>query len=182
MKSENELLTEAILFANKQATLVPSGLRQPLLTGVTTVKVDPHMAQEYLDTMDIIITNLSKYLNDISAEGGYDNTEDSAMRLFQYIFDRTVESFYLELTGQGADSVNFELLEVGGYYELNLPDGIQLGIKKIVGNVVDLSKEVYRLMQGEDYQSLSFTHWIRVYMFTAFSVAMHYVQEIDFEG
>ena len=65
MKSENELLTEAILFANKQATLVPSGLRQPLLTGVTTIKVDPHMAQEYLDTMDIIITNLSKYLNDI---------------------------------------------------------------------------------------------------------------------
>ena len=158
MKSENELLTEAILFANKQATLVPSGLRQPLLTGVTTIKVDPHMAQEYLDTMDIIITNLSKYLNDIRAEGGYDNTEDSAMRLFQYIFDRTVESFYLELTG------------------------IQLGIKKIVGNVVDLSTEVYRLMQGEDYQSLSFTHWIRVFMFTAFSVAMHYVQEIDFEG
>ena len=65
-------MTEAILFANKQATLVPSGLRQPLLTGVTTVKVDPHMAQEYLDTMDIIITNLSKYLNDIRAEGGAD--------------------------------------------------------------------------------------------------------------
>ena len=179
MKTEDELLTEAVHFANKQAMLIPNmfSLNRPLLIGVSAAKIDPDIAQKYVDTMNIIITNLSDSLDKINTDGGYDNTVDGAMRLFQYFFDRGVESFYLELLGIGADKVVFDLLEVGDYYELDLPDKIQLEINEIVGNVVALSNEVYELMQGGDYQNVSFKQWARIYMFTALSIAMQYVQE-----
>ena len=178
MKTEDELLTEAVLFANKQAMLIPNEYSdRPLLIGVKATKVDPDIAQKYVDTMNIIITNLSDSLDKINTDGGYDNTVEGAKRLFLYFFDRGVESFYLELRGPGADKVVFDLLEVGDYYELDLPDKIQLEINKIVGNVVALSIDVYEFMQGGDYQNVSFKQWAKIYMFTALSIAMQYVLE-----
>jgi hypothetical protein len=183
MKSEDELLKDAVLYANQRAMLTPDGFKRPLLTGATTINVNLIKAQKYVDTMDIIISNLSDSLDKINTDGGYDNTVDGAMRLFHYFFDRGVESFYLEvITGKSADKVVFDLLEVGGYYELDLPDKIQLDINKIVGNVVIISTELYDFMQSDDYKNLSFKRWIRIYMLAAISLALHYAQEIDFEN
>ena len=179
MKTDQELARDIIQFAIEHAQIIPEGLSRPILTGekVNTVNADP--LHRYLTFLNVNTFRLAQILNVALANGDYDDTEDDAVKIFQYIFDRTVEVNYLAMNGEPYENICLDVDEIGCYYELSLPDHIQLQINRIVPNIVLLAGEIYRFMQGNEYVGLSFARWINLYMSAAVSIAMQYILEIE---
>ena len=177
MRTDEELMQDLMNYMNNLATLSPTNQGRCILTGHQVNVIGETMAREYVGTLGIILPQLAQQIENAFKHGVYQENQTEATKGFQYVFDRTLESFYLTYTEQNTDSVSYDLNEVGDYYELSLPTDFQMMVNLIVPKIVGIAGELYTYMKDNQYMELPVSKWMHFYMLASSSLAMKYVME-----
>lgn len=170
-----EIAEDIVKYAVAKAHFSLDNIETGFLTGQNVNTLPKEVLQDYLNTVQSMIIpyiqNLTYDLDDILAK-------DDCVMMFQYIFDRSFEICYKLIIGQKAYTV-FEADETGDYYELDVPEYIQLKVQNIVSKVIHVSISSYNYMEDNGYISDDYDSWLLPFLFGASSIAMSYALEMD---
>ena len=170
-----EITKDIVKYAVAKAHFSLDNIETGFLTGQYVNTLPKDVLQDYLNTVQSMIIpyiqNLTYDLDDILAK-------DDCVMMFQYIFDRSFEISYKLIIGQKAYTV-FEADETGDYYELDVPEHIQLKVQNIVPKVIHVSISSYNYMEDNGYISDDYDFWLLPFLFGASSIAMSYALEMD---
>lgn len=170
-----EIAEDIVKYAVAKAHFSLDNIETGFLTGQYVNTLPKDVLQDYLNTVQSMIIpyiqNLTYDLDDIL-------TKDDCVMMFQYIFDRSFEMCYKLIIGQKAYTV-FEADETGDYYELDVPEYIQLKVQNIVSKVIHVSISSYNYMEDNGYISDDYDSWLLPFLFGASSIAMSYALEMD---
>lgn len=152
-----------------------------LLTGKRVNEVDAEDLKEFSRTINYLVLNISKQVEEIYSNGKNAISKSDASPLFQYVFDKTFESFYLTITGGDTSKIVFDISDAinNEYYEISVPDNLQLKINKVVPRIVLLARNTYQFMQDNGHMGQPVSKWLYIYLNFAASLAMHFVIEMD---
>jgi len=134
----------------------------------------------YLRTINAILKNISLQVENAHAYGEYEDNRINATKLFQYVFDRTSEAFYNTIIGKNIEILfNVEEALNGDYYELSIPDYLQIEINKVVPQIVLTAGNTYLFMQMKGYNNLPISQWLYIYLYSASDLAQQFLLEQD---
>ena len=170
-----EIAEDIVKYAVAKAHFSLDNIETGFLTGQYANTLPKDVLQDYLNTVQSMIIpyiqNLTYDLDDILAK-------DDCVMMFQYIFDRSFEISYKLIIGQKAYTV-FDADETGDYYELDVPEYIQLKVQNMVPKVVLVSISSYKYMEDKGYINDDYASWLFPFLFGASSIAMSYALEMD---
>ena len=150
------------------------------LTGNRINQIEKSKVEEYLQTMDFIIREMAKQVENAYTHDAYEDTRYHATELFMYVFDKTLETFYYTLIGKEPKTIfNVEEALDGEYYEISVPEELQLLVNKVVPRIVGIGDKTYRFMQNNGYLELSLSEWLDLYLFSALFLAQQFLLEQD---
>jgi hypothetical protein len=132
--------------------------------------------------MDFLISEMAKQVENAYIHDAYEDTQVHASQLFMYMFDKTLETFYFTLIGEEPE-IYFNVEETldGKYYEISIPESLQLELNKFVPRIVGIGGDVYQFMQNNGYLELSLSKWLYFYLCAASSLAQQFLLEQDLE-
>lgn len=182
MKTEIEMMQDVIMYVNNLARGRSDNHDCAILTGNRVNKIEKSKAQEYLRTMDFLISEMAKQVENAYIHDAYEDTQVHASQLFMYMFDKTLETFYFTLIGEEPE-IYFNVEEAidGKYYEISIPESLQLELNKFVPRIVGIGGDVYQFMQNNGYLELSLSKWLYFYLCAASSLAQQFLLEQDLE-
>ena len=177
----NKNLQDIMTYVNNLAYGLTEDKECFLLTGKRVNEVDAGDLKEFSRTINYIVSKISKQVEEIYNKGTIEISKSDTSPMFQYVFDKTFESFYLTITGGDISKVIFDISDAinNEYYEISVPDNLQLKINKVVPRIVLLARNTYQFMRENGYMEQPISKWLYIYLNFAASLAMHFVIEMD---
>ena len=177
MKTDQELLIDVINHMNNLALFAPDNADQYVLTGAQIEKLSDSQIAKYEEGVVWLLTELAHQTENASLQGEFESNDMVAIKIFQYIFDRSIEALYYIIKGEDTSNIVFDLNEVGDYYELSLPSDLQLTINNVVPRIVGLASNLYQFMEDEGYMKLPIAKWMYFFMYASSFLAMNFLLE-----
>ena len=177
----NKELQGIMTYVNNLAYGLTENKECQLLTGKRINEVDAKELKEFSRIINYLVLNISKRVEEMYVNGKNAISKSDASPMFQYVFDKTIESFYLTITGGDTSKLVFDIGDVinNEYYEISVPDNLQQKINKVVPRIVLLARNTYQFMQDNDYMGQPISKWLYIYLNFAESLAMQFVIEMD---
>ena len=177
MKTDQELLIDVINHMNNLALFAPDNADQYVLTGAQIEKLSDSQIAKYEEGVVWLLTELAHQTENASLQGEFESNDMVAIKIFQYIFDRSIEALYYIIKGEDTSNIVFDLNEVGDYYELSLPSDLQLTINNVVPRIVGLASNLYQFMEDEGYMKLPIAKWMYFFMYASSFLAKNFLLE-----
>ena len=181
MKTDEELLLNVINHMNSLAMFAPANADQYILTGAQLEKLSKTQIARYEESVIWLLPDLAHLVENASQPGDFEEDAKIATTIFQYIFDRSIETLYYVIKGKDTSNIVFDLNEVGDYYELSLPSDLQLTINNVVPRIVGIASNLYQFMEEEGYMKLPLAKWMYFFMYASSFLAMNFLLEQDLE-
>lgn len=139
-------------------------------------------AQEYLRIMGYIISEMVRQVQNAYSQDAYEDTIYHARKLFRYIFDKTLETFYSTLIEEEPEVLlNIEEALDDEYYEISITERLQLKVIEVVPNIIGIGGETYQFLKDNGYLELPLSKWLYFYLCAASSLAQQFLLEQDLE-
>jgi len=181
MKTDEEILLDVITHMNNLAMFAPANADQYVLTGEQIEKLSDSQIAKYEEGVVWLLTELAHQTENACLQGDLEDNAMTATTIFQYIFDRSIETLYYIIKGEDTSNIVFDLNEVGDYYELSLPIDLQVTINQVVPRIVGLASKLYQFMEEGEYMKLPLAKWMYFYMYASSFLAMNFLLEQDLE-
>ena len=180
MRTKEEMMQEVLIYATNLAKGKIENQEFVILTGNRLNQIDKSTAQENLRTMDFLISEMAKQVENAYVHEAYEDSQRHASELFMYVFDKTLETFYYTLICDKPE-IYFNVEEAldDEYYEISVPESLQLELNKFVPRIVGIGGDVYQFMQNNGYLELSLSKWLYFYLCAASSLAQQFLLEQD---
>lgn len=179
MKTDEELLLNVINHMNSLAMFAPTNADQYVLTGAQIEKLSDSQIAKYEEGVAWLLTELAHQTENASLQGEFEGNDMVSLKIFQYIFDRSIEALYYIIKGEDTSNIVFDLNEVGDYYELSLPLNLQVTINNVVPRIVGIASNIYQFMKDEGYMKLPLAKWMYFFMYASSFLAMNFLLEQD---
>lgn len=85
------------------------------------------------------------------------------------------------IVGKEEIDTTFDVREAWGYYELDIPEYLQVKITHIVGRLGVIFSSVYDYMKGKGYLSEPIAEWLPALLFSASALASRFMLEVDLD-
>ena len=170
-----EIAEDIVKYVVAKAHFSMDNIESGFLTGQHVNTLPNDVLQDYLNTVQSMII---PYIQNLTYDLDDKLAKNDCIMMFQYIFDRSFEISYKLVIGQKAYTV-FEADETGDYYELDVPEYIQLKVQNIVHKVILVSISSYKYMEDNGYINDDYESWLFPFLFGASSIAMSYALEMD---
>ena len=121
MKTDEEILLNVINHMNNLALFATDNADQYVLTGAQIEKLSDSQIAKYEEGVVWLLTQLAHQTENASLQGEFESNDMVSLKIFQYIFDRSIEALYYVIKGEDPSNIVFDLNEVGDYYELSIP-------------------------------------------------------------
>lgn len=175
---DKKIIQEIVSFANCLATGQISNKSCSFLSGVPKNSFEGYYWENY-DESFVYMWSSNMELE--IAIGSYEDTRINAIKMFQYVFDKSFEIFYNELTNGECDE-NADVEEaLNMKYSLCIPYDMSAKVNTIVPCIVMIAEEIYQFMKEKGYQNLPTTEWLHYYFCAAASLAKEFILEQDFD-
>ena len=180
MKTKEELMQEVLLYVTNLAKGKTENQDFAILTGNRLNQIETSKLQEYLRTMDFLIGQMAKQVENAYIHDAYEDTKSHAQELFMYSFDKTLETFYYTLLDEKPETyLNVAEALDGEYYEISVPEKLQLKVTEVVPCIVGIGGEIYEFLQNNGYKELPLSKWLYFYLCAASSMAQQFLLEQD---
>lgn len=179
MKTDEELLLNVINHMNSLAMFAPTNADQYVLTGAQIEKLSDSQIAKYEEGVVWLLTQLAHQTENASLQGEFEGNDMVSLKIFQYIFDRSIEALYYVIKGEDPSNIVFDLNEVGDYYELSIPIDLQMTINNVVPRIVGIASNLYQFMEEEEYMKLPLAKWMYFFMYASSFLAMNFLLEKD---
>lgn len=174
MKNQ-DIAEDIVRYVVTKASITLDNLESGFLTGKLINSLSKDVLQDYLNTIQsMIIPYVQNYTDILDGE----LTRDDCVRMFQYIFDRSFEISYKLIQGKKIYT-EFDPDETQDYYELDVPEYIQLKVNHVIPKTVLTFKSSYDYMKTKDYIDEDYLSWLYPLLFGAASIAMSFALEMD---
>lgn len=177
MKTDEELLLNVINHMNSLAMFAPTNADQYVLTGAQIKKLSKSQIARYEESVIWLLPNLAHLVENASQPGDLEEDDKIATTIFQYIFDRSIETLYYVIKGEDTSGIVFDLGELGDYYELSLPTNLQETVERVVPRIIGLASKLYQFMKDEGYMKLPLAKWMYFFMYASSFLAMNFLLE-----
>ena len=179
MKTEEEMMQDLISYVENLAYGHSKNKECTILTGVQKNTFEGHHINNFQDILDYgwalniaIELELERDTKDLS--------KSDAVKLFQYVFDKSIEIFYLEEID--ARTIDLDLIieeALDGYYELSIPEDLYIKVNSVVPKVVLLAGIVHDYMDKKGYLNLPTEDLLYPYFCVASYLAQQFLLEQD---
>lgn len=147
------------------------------LTGQYVNSLPLEEMRETMNTMQLMIV---PYIQAIIEDADNCPSADVCVRMFQYIFDRSFEICYNLFVGKEPETI-FNPDETGDYYELKVPEYIQLKINNVVPKVVMVFMSSFNYIEKKGYINEDYLLWLFPLLVGASGIALRFAMEMDFD-
>ena len=170
-----EIAEDIIKYVVSKATISLDNRATGFLTGKQINSLSKEVIEDYLEKVHLMSI---PYILNHTYEREEKLTSDDSVRMFQYIFDRSFEISYQLIMGQKAYP-KFDSLETNDYYELDVPEYIQLKVNRIVPKTVLTHDSSYKYIEAKGYLNDDNQKWISPLLFGASCIALSFALEMD---
>ncbi len=172
----NKEITEDIIkYVISKAETSLDNLECGFLTGQFVNSLPIKNMKECLNIMHSMTFDYAKVVSNI-VEGVL--ADSDCVFMFQYIFDRSFEISYKLIIGKEPDT-EFRPAETGGYYELDVPQYIQLKVNKIIPKICLIFKSSYEYINDKGYINGDCLSWLFPLLSGACGIAFKFAMEMD---
>lgn len=175
--NKQEIITDIVEYTMNCGSFSVENLSRFILQGNVVNAVSKEQALIYIQQMYLIAAGLSEQID--ATEEGIESY--NCHRLFQYFFDRSAEVMYKMIVGKEEIDTTFDVREAWGYYELDIPEYLQVKITHIVGRLGVIFSSVYDYMKGKGYLSEPIAEWLPALLFSASALASRFMLEVDLD-
>lgn len=172
-----EIAIDIVKYVVDKANVSLENAETGFLTGQHINSLPKEDVEYYLETVQsMLIPYIKNHTYGIDEK----LTSDDCVRMFQYIFDRSFEISYKVITREKAYTV-FDATETGDYYELDVPEYIQLKVNQIVPKTVLTFVKTYNYICEKGYNSEDYMKWLHPLLFGASCIALSFAMQIDLD-
>lgn len=170
-----DIAKDIVTYVISKASISNDNIKLGFLTGQYINSLPLEEMREAMNTMQSMIVPYVQAITD-----NLDNcpSDHVCVRMFQYIFDRSFEICYNLFVGKKPETI-FNPAETGDYYELDVPEYIQLKINKVVPKVVMVFKSSYNYIEEKGYINEDCLAWIFPLLVGACGIALRFAMEMD---
>lgn len=173
--TQKELLQELSQFVMK-AYVGPQNTETGFLTHHHVNSLTKEQATDFLQETEAITRQMVEQMEQ-SFDGNVPTDYECGV-VFQYVFDKTTEAAFKQLTGKDIDT-QYYVPEAFEYYEPDLPEYIQLKLTNIVGRLAIISSEVLHYIDEKELKTDDLGLWMPPYLMISAILAINFAQEID---
>lgn len=176
---KQDVIKDVITYAVKKSVFSAENADCFILRGTIINEVSKEQTLFYCQRTQEIIFALAEQIKNIPTEGVLPVSECGV--IFQYIFDRCVEIAYKQITDSDEINTNFNTTEAFNYYELDIPEYLQLKVTNIVPRLANIFGSIYHYMSRKDYLSQDVATWMSAIMMSAATLAFKFAMEMDLD-
>lgn len=176
---KQDVIKDVITYAVKKSVFSAENADCFILRGTIINEVSKEQTLFYCQRTQEIIFALAEQIKNIPTEGVLPVSECGV--IFQYIFDRCVEIAYKLITDSDEINTNFNITEAFNYYELDIPEYLQLKVTNIVPRLANIFGNIYHYMSRKDNLSQDVAMWMSAIMMSAATLAFKFAMEIDLD-
>lgn len=175
-----QIASDIISYVDKRSMFAEENLPCYILTGDIKNFLSEELALDFVQRLQYITTELAKQIDQAC------NHENPPLRdcsiMFQYIFDRCVEVTYKYIKDYKKIDTRYDIREAFNYYELDIPEYLQLKVTNVVGKIGVLSHYAYNYIVQQGYLEKGMSIWLMPFLYSAASVAFKFTLEMDLDN
>lgn len=181
MKTEIEMMQDVIMYACNLAKGNSDYQDCAILTGNRVNKIEESEARLHMQTTGSTLRQIALQIEDIHANGAYDDCRGNAIALFQYVFDWAYEAFYYTIIGNHEKEVYVDIEEalVEKEFDYSIPEYLKTKVDKIVPKITSIAFRVHQYVQEQGYTELPISRWFYLYLGSSASIAEQFLLEQD---
>ena len=162
------------------ATINVGNLESGFLTGNQINDIAKDDAMNYAQNAQNILVQVVDQID--RTANGQEIPDDETSPLSQYIFDRFVEIAYKVISDpDGEVDTRIHVPEAFGYYEIDIPEYLQLKLTNVVKNIAIIYRKVMQYITDNGFKKEPVPVWMYGLFFGFASVALRFVLEMDFD-
>lgn len=138
------------------------------------------LSEEELRTFSVNLqTILMQYAKAMAPHASSFDDHDWGM-MFQYVFNRSFEISYKIIIGKEVDTL-FNVTEAFDYYELDVPEYIQLKVTNVVNKIALVFLDSWNYIKDKEYKKDDVSTWLFPLLLGASTIAMNFALEMDMD-
>ncbi len=174
--NKQEAAQNILNYVVKKSTFSPENLESYVLTGKCINELSKDDLLEYTVSMQDILTNYIVAMEE--ADIDCQNNISLCGRMFQYVFDKSFEIAYKLIINTEVDTL-FIPVETFDYYELDIPEYLQLKVNNIIGHLAILHCNTFEYIVDNKYNKNPLKDWLLPLLLGASTIAIQFAMEMD---